>query len=474
MHSNKIIIRGGVVWSMVSADEPRTADVFIDGSRIVAVGLDAQPFTQTDDPTVIDATGCVVMPGLINAHTHTPMTLMRSTLDGVGFPSPDAPSTMPRGQDWRGRLSPDDHYWASRLAIAEMIRSGTTTFVDMYRDMDQVARAVVETGMRAALGWEITTFRSDPHEWLPYDERTARRTFDQCGRFAAEWHGKGDGRITAWIAPHETSTCHEPWLSRAARLSSEMNLGTVMHVAESEREVEFCRTKYGLSPVQTIERAGILNRRVLGAHTLLVTDADIRTLSMAPYTAVACLGCYVKLAMPVTPVPRLLEAGVNVALGTDGAATNNNLSLWDEIYLNATIHGFLAKNPALLSGEGAIRLATVGGAVGLGLEEEIGTIEPKKRADIIVLDFGKPHLAPLEAALIGNLTYSAGGHDVRDVLVDGKVLMRDRRIVAFDEKEVLRQAHGIVRKHRAAVGLPLRYGRDLPAPVQSDKKGSPA
>ncbi len=460
MQAQKVIIRGGVVWTMVEGKAPGLADVFIDGQRIVAVESGGAS-TFGDDPaaTIVDATGCLVMPGLVNAHTHSPMTLARSTMDGAGFPGPEAAPTMPRGKDWRGRLDADDHYWASRLAIAEMIRSGTTTFVDMYRDMDRVAQAVAETGIRAALGWEITTFRNDAHEWLPYDERTARRTFEECGRFAADWHGRAGGRISAWIAPHETSTCHEPWLSRAAQLATQMDLGITMHVAESPREVDFCRAEYGATPVGVLERAGVLNRCVIGAHSVFLSDDDLRILSGARYSAVSCLGCYMKIAMDVTPVPRLLKSGINVALGTDGAPTNNNLNLWDEIHLNATLHGFLARDPGLLPGDAAIRLATVGGAKALGMEHELGTVEPQKRADLIVIDLRRPHLFPQEGALIGNLVHSASGNEVRDVMVDGRILMRDGQITSFDEIEVLRQAQAIVRRHRAAVGLPQRFER---------------
>jgi 5-methylthioadenosine/S-adenosylhomocysteine deaminase len=444
------------VLSMVAGEPARRADVFIEGGRIVGVGPAREPFS-IDEASVIEASGCVVMPGLINAHTHTPMTVARGTMEGAGFPGPDSKPSMPPGQDWRGRLTADDHEVAARLAIAEMIRSGTTTFVDMYRDMDRVARAVVDSGMRAALGWEIITFRNDPGQWLPYDEKTARRTFEESGRFASDWHGRGDGRISAWIAPHETSTCHQPWLSRAVELATQLDLGIVLHVAESTREVDFCQAEYGASPIELLSRIGALERRVIGAHSIYLSDSDIQILSRSRFSAAACLGCYLKLATDITPVPRLLAAGVNVALGTDSGATNNNLNIWDEIHLNATLHGFQDRDPTLVPGDTALRLATVGGAIALGLEQELGTIEPGKRADIIVVEIDAPHLTPAEGALVANLTHSATGHEVRDVLVDGRVLMRQRRIVSFDEGAVLEAARAMVRRRRSVVGLPQRY-----------------
>ena len=234
-------------------------------------------------------------------------------------------------------------------------------------------------------------------------------------------------------------------------------------MAESPWEVGVCRDQYGLTPVETLDRAGILAHRVIGAHSLILTDGDVaRLAAAADYTAVACLGCYLKLAMGCTPVPRLMRAGVNVALGTDSAATNNNLNLWEEIQLNATLHGFLAQDPALVPGDAALRMATLGGARALGASKELGTVEPGKKADLIVLDLERPHLYPREGALIGNLTHSANGSEVRDVIIDGRVIMRDRSIVSFDEGEVLRQAAAIVRRRRTAVGLPEAYRHRRP------------
>jgi 5-methylthioadenosine/S-adenosylhomocysteine deaminase len=444
------------VLTMAPGSEPHFADVLVRGDRIAAVGR-----SLAGDPgqVALDARNCVVMPGLINAHAHTPLTLMRSTSDDVGAPGPERIRTMPPGRDWRGRLSPQEHQWASRLAIAEMIRCGTTTFVDMFHDMDQVARAVVETGVRGALGWEIVTFRNHPRKWLPYDESVARQTFEAGGQFAADWHGKGDGRVTALVAPHEASTCHEPWLSRAAKLAEELHLDITTHVAESEREVDFCRERYGATPIEVLRRAGILNRRVVGAHCALPAESDLKILAEADFTAVACLGSYLKLATPCTPVPRLIRAGINVALGTDSAGTNNNLNLWDEIHLNATLHGFLARDASLIPGDAALRMATVGGARALGREADLGTLEPGKKADLIVVELRKPHLYPREGALLGNLIYSATGAEVRDVVVDGRILMRSGQIVSFDESEVLRQVEAIVRRRRAEVELPLRFHR---------------
>lgn len=457
--ANKTLIQDGVVLSMVEDEDPKQADVYIEGNRIVAVG-EGGPFKPEEATTLINAHRCLVMPGLINTHTHTPFTFYRSTSDNVPAPHKDRPLTLPPGQDWRENLTAEDHYWASYLAIAEMIRSGTTAFVDMYHDMDQVAMAVIDSGMRAALGWEVMSFRVDPDEWLPYDEERGRRTFEESGKFAAEWNGKGDGRVMTLIAPHESGgTCALPWLERSAKLAAELGVGITIHVAESEWEVGIVRERYDLTPVQTIEKAGILERRVIGAHSIYLTDEDIAILAGAEFTAAACIGGYMKVAGDHTPVLRLLAAGVNVGLGTDSTQTNNNLNLWEEIHLNAILHGYLERDATLIPERLALHMATVGGAKALGMEDDLGTLEVGKLADVITIDLQKPHMKPAEGVLLGNLVYSASGHEVRDVIVDGRLLMQDGEIKSFDEEQVLSQADKRVRDLRQAVGLPARYHR---------------
>lgn len=457
--TSRIVIRGGILLTMSPGDPPHRGDIYIQDDRIMSIGDGQPPFSAHEADMVIEAEGCVVMPGLINSHTHTPMTIMRSTADDLGPPHPNRPPTLPPDQDWRNNLTPEDHYWSSYLAIAEMIRSGTTAFIDMYFNMDRVAQAVTESGIRAGLGWEIHTFRVDPKEWLPYDEPTARRTFEASARFASDWHDKGDGRVKIFIAPHETATCHEPWLSRSAQLAKEMGLGITIHVAESEWEVEFCRNRYGMTPVQAAQKAGIFEGHVIGAHSQYLTEEDIAILAQADYSAAACLGAYLKSGGKITPVVKLLEAGVNVALGTDSAQTNNNLNLWEEIHLNATLHGFLEGDPSLIPNDLALRLATVGGARALGMQDELGTLEPGKKADIVIVDLQYPHLNPLEGALIGNLIYAANGNEVRDVIIDGRVVMREREILTFDEGQIIREANRRLRQLRRDVDLPFRYSR---------------
>jgi 5-methylthioadenosine/S-adenosylhomocysteine deaminase len=453
---DKTLIRNGIVITMKEGQPPEKMDVLIEDDRILALAP-LLPFAE--GMTLIEAENCVVMPGLINTHTHSPMTVMRSTADNMGSPGKGRPPIFPPGQDWTGNLTPDDHYWSASLAIAEMIRSGTTTFVDMYHDMDRVAQAVIDTGMRASLGWEIITFRNDPVLWLPYDETIARKSFEECTQFAATWHGKGSGRVNTVIAPHETATCHEPWLTRSANLASQLKLPISIHIAEGKWEVDFCAEKYGLTPVEVIQKAGILEHIVIGAHSIYLTPKCIDILKGTRYSAASCLGCYIKLGEKLTPIYTLLQAGINVTLGTDGAQTNNNLNLWDEIYLVSTLPGFLANDPGLISGERALQMATLGGAKALGMEKELGSLEPGKKADIIILDGHLPNLSPMEGVLIGNLTYSSSGHETRDVLVNGKILMKDRRIIAFDEGEIMRQVNLRVRRLREEVGLPLRYHR---------------
>jgi 5-methylthioadenosine/S-adenosylhomocysteine deaminase len=294
---------------------------------------------------------------------------------------------------------------------------------------------------------------------MPDDEPTARKTFEECAQFARDWHGKGGGRVMALIAPTGTWTVREPWMSRSAELASELGLGITVHVAESEMDIQFCRERYGLTPVEFLEKTGILSHRVIGAHSILLTPGDIQILSRSNYTAASCLGCYIKLCTSVTPIKDLLAAGVPVSIGTDGAQTNNNLNLWEEIHLMATLPGFLAGDAGLITKDQVLQMATRMGAHALGLENEIGTLEPGKKADLIVVDMQQPQLHPLEGVLIGALLHSASGHEVRDVWVDGHAVMRNNRILTLDEEEIMKQADSRVRRLRAEVGLPVHYSR---------------
>lgn len=454
--TNRIIIKGGIILSMVDNNDIQVNDLWIENDRIVNISQ----HTGGDNAIVLDATGCVVMPGLINTHTHTPMTIMRSTADNLGAPGKGRPPIFPPGQDWTGNLTPDDTYWSSFLAIAEMIHSGTTTFVDMYHDMDKVAQAVIDGGVRGALGWEIMTFRNDPVLWLPYDEANARKSYEDSANFASQWNGKGDGRVMTLIAPHESGTCLEPWLSKSANLASELKLPITIHISEAEWEVELCLEKYGLRPVEVIHRAGIFEHRVIGAHAIYLVPTDIRILQEAKQVTVAtCLGSYLKLADDPTPIVDLLNAGIGVSIGTDGAQTNNNLNMWEEIHLNATLPGFLAKDTGVVGCFQVLQMATINGAIALGLESDLGTLEVGKKADVIIIDINKPHMFPQEGALIGNLAHSIYGSEVRDMIVDGKIIMQNGKIMKFNEMEVLQQVQKCIRRLRREVDLPEHFIR---------------
>jgi 5-methylthioadenosine/S-adenosylhomocysteine deaminase len=455
----KSVIHKGIVLTMAAGSEPKQLDVYIEGDTIVALGDHGQPFPNHEADNLIDASECIIMPGLINIHTHTPMTIMRGTIDGIGFPGPETPPTLPPDQDWRGLMSTEDHAISTRLALVEMIHSGISTFVDMYHDMDRVAQEVIDSGIRAALGWEIIDFQNDPDEWLPYDEGTAKRTFEASVAFASEWNNAADGRVMTMIAPHGTSTCREPWLSRAAEAAHELGVGITMHVAESPREVEYCQEQHGITPVELLYETGIMELRVIGAHSIYLTQTDIELLWGTKYTSAACLRSYMKMATAITPVPSLLDEGINVGLGTDSTLTNNNLSLWNEIYQNATLHGLLANDPRIVSAEEALRMATVGGARALGMEDQIGTLEVGKKADLIIIDASQPNFHPLEGVLVSNLVYAAGAFQVRDMMVDGEIIMRDGKIETIDEPDTIRVADKTVRRLRNQVGLPQQYVR---------------
>ena len=456
----KSILSDGIVLPMTETlPILEGRDLWIDDDRIIAI-KEHDPKGHFEAELVIDAQDCLIMPGLINAHTHTPMTLMRSIRDDQeSFLKPGYSSMLPLDQDWTMKLTADDHEWASRLAIAEMIRCGTTTFVDMYHDMDRVARAVIESGVRASLGWEIFSVRRDPNTWLPYDKSVGQRTYEESARFAAEWNGKGDGRVIALIAPHETGTCHEPWLSRAAALATELGVDITLHLAESEHEVRFCQEKYGLTPAELLEKSGLVQHHLLAAHCLYLSSKDITQLANHDFHVAVCPQGYLKLGHRMPPIQEMLEKGLNLSLGTDSALGNNNLDLWEECRLMTLMQKYLTGDPSALPGMASIWMATAGAAKALNRSHEIGTLEAGKKADLILIDTSRPHWHPIEGVLKGNLMYAANSSDVCTVLVDGQMIMQDWKILTFDEEAVIREADRRVRNLRESVGLPPTYKR---------------
>jgi len=418
----KTIIRNGTILAM---DSPEPAivrgDIGIDGSTIAFVGSRPADFRADRD---IDASGCVVMPGLVNAHTHIAMSLMRHYADDLPFWTWLFDRIVPVEE----KLTDEFVFDGSMLSLVEMIRGGVTCFADMYSNMGAVASATMRSGLRANLTRGLV-FNS------PADEAK----LDEARAFHAEWHGRGDGRIRVDVGPHAVYTCAPEYLEKAVRLSEELGTRIHMHLSESRKEVADCVAAYGKSPVAHARELGVFTRPTYGAHCVHLDDDDIRILKDDGVAVVHNPASNMKLGNGFAPVGRLLAAGVTVALGTDGSASNNNLNMFEEMNLAALASKGVAEDPTVVSAYTALWMATMGGATALGLDGLVGSLKPGKKADVILVDAEAPHFYPRNSVAAA-LVYAAQGSDVKTVICDGAVLMEDRRMTGLDVAEICAKA----------------------------------
>lgn len=412
----------------------RNGEIAVEGSRIFHVGPAGSTPEGFSPDRVLDYPRMVAMPGLVNCHTHAAMTLLRGYADDMPLMQWLKEKIWPLEE----HLTPGDIYRGTLLSCAEMIRGGTTTFADMYFEMDQVARAVDESGMRAVLSRGMIGFGPN-----------AESAMRESREFVRQWHGGAGGRITAQFGPHAPYTCPPEYLKRVMAAAEELGVGIHIHLAETADEIKQIKEQYGKSPVVLMEETGLFELPVLAAHCVHLDDRDIEILARRRVGIAHNPQSNMKLASGVAPVTRLLEAGAIVGLGTDGAASNNNLDLLEEMRAAALLQKVSTGDAAALPAYEALRMATVEGARVLGLGDKVGRIKPGMQADIILLDTRRPHLYPV-FDLYAHVAYAASSADVHTVIIDGRVVMEDRRILTLDEDAVLEEAQS------AAEGLVSR------------------
>ena len=400
----------------------KVADIAVDESIIVQVG---EISADWHADKIIDCTNMLAVPGFVNTHTHAAMTLFRSYADDMQL------------MDWlqnkiwpaEGNLVPEDVYWGTLLSIAEMIKSGTTTFSDMYFHMPQVAQAVAESGIRAVLARGMAGVAPNADQALAESED-----------FYRQYHNGADGRITVMLGPHASYTCPPEYLKRVVTLAQRLGCEIHIHLAETIGEVDECKKKYGKSPIELMKELGVLDCGVLAAHCVHVSSADIAIMKEANVRVAHNPGSNMKLASGIAPVPEMLTAGLCVGLGTDGAASNNNLDMLEEIRLVAMLHKVHTLNPLLIPAKTAVRMATSYGAKALGLGAVIGTIAPGFKADITLFNMHAPHWYPRNDRL-SLLAYSANSGDVHTVMVNGKIILDNKRLTTIDEEQVMYEAN---------------------------------
>lgn len=368
--------------------------------------------------TIIDGTNMVALPGFVNAHTHAAMTLFRGMADDIPLDVWLNNTIWPAEE----KLNSEDVYWGVKLSLIEMIKSGTTAFADMYFLMDEAIGAIKESGIRANLSIGMTPFDGDYHDIL----KRARG-------FVHNWNGAASGRITAMYGPHAPYTCTPNFLEAVVEEAKRDQVGIHIHLSETAKETKEIYEKYGFSPVGLCAKAGLFDVHVLAAHCVHLLPGDIEILAEGKAAVVHNPESNLKLGSGIAPVPAMLEKGVVVALGTDGAASNNNLDLLEEMHIAALLHKGVNLDPTLLPAAEVLSMATVNGAYALGLNNT-GVLKAGNKADLILMDFDKAHLMPPWDTL-SHIIYSSSSADIETMIVDGRLIMKDRQVLTIDEEE---------------------------------------
>jgi 5-methylthioadenosine/S-adenosylhomocysteine deaminase len=423
-----LIVSGGTVVTMdASRRVIEDGAVAVEGGRIVAVGKSGDIAGRYVAREVLDARGRAVIPGLINGHTHVPMTLFRGIADDLDLNEWLTKYIFPAEAK---NVTEDFVRAGTQLGLAEMIRGGTTTYCDMYYFEDAVAEETERAGVRGLLGETVIDFP------VP-DNKTWADAMRYTERYVARW--KGNRLITAAIAPHAPYTVSEAHLREVKAFADRTGAYVVTHVAETRKEVEDITRDHGAPPVEYLSRIGFLGPREVFAHTVHLTVGEIDLLKQNGVGSVHNPQSNMKLASGVAPVPQMLRAGVAVGLGTDGAASNNDLDMWEEMDTAAKLHKVSTGDPKVLSAVEALALATIGGARALHMDERIGSLEAGKRADIVVVDLDALNQTP-RYNIYSQLVYATKAADVRTVVIEGRVVMRDRRLLTLDEALIKRKA----------------------------------
>jgi len=433
------ILSGGSVATMNDGFE-----LFVHGAVAVrdglieAVGPSDELLTAYAADEIVDCSGCAVIPGLINAHTHAAMTLLRGVADDLRLDVWLMGYVMPVEQAF---VRPDFCWLGTQLACAEMIRSGTTCFADMYYYEEAVADAAAQAGMRAICAETVLRF-STP-DALSYDEG-----LEHTRDFILRW--KGHPLIMPAVGPHAPYTTTADLLRACAGMALELDVPLHIHIAETAQEVEEHRAEYGMPMVPWVKKQGVLDAKVTAAHCVHLDEGEMNTLLHHGVGVSHNPTSNLKLASGFAPVVPMLELGLNVGLGTDGPASNNDLDMWEEMRLAALLAKGVTSDPTALPARQALSMATIGGARALHVSDSIGSLEPGKRADVIVVDLCRIHNTPRferdRDALYAQLVYAAKASDVRDVMCQGQWLMRERNLLTVDEETLTAEATGIARK----------------------------
>lgn len=407
--------------------------VVIKDGAIEAVGETREVLKEWSAPRLIDGAKKLLLPGLINVHTHSPMTIFRGFADDMPLKEWLYDHIFPLEARF---TNVQNVRLGTRLAIAEMLKSGTTTFNDMYYHIDEMAAVVEKSGMRAVLSESLIDFPA-PNSPTPEDSLRFSEKMIQAHQ--------GHPLITIGMAVHSIYSADPTVYRKAKDIADKYGLPLNTHLAETRWEFDLIMEKYGLTPAGFLENMGVMGENMIVAHAVHLTDADMELLAKRGVGVAHNPQCNMKLANGVAPIPQLLDLGVKVGIGTDGVASNNDLDLFDEMRTCALSHKLSQNDPAVMDARSVLEAATIGGARLLGMESKIGSIEPGKRADMIMIDLNQPHAHPMYN-VYSLVIYSLKGSDVDTVIVDGKVLMAGKNLLSVDEDDLFSQVEKVARQ----------------------------
>ncbi|MDX2245176.1 MAG: amidohydrolase [Bacteroidia bacterium] len=419
-----LIVGGDFVTAEKSQPVIRDGFLAVNEGKIIAIGKREDLGQKYTSEKTIDASGKIVMPGLVNTHTHAAMTMFRGLANDLPL------------QEWLEKhvwpaearfVSEETVYAATLLAITEMIRSGTTTFCDMYFFEEEVALAAKKAGMRAVIGEGILDFPTP-------SQPTAEDALNYSATLIHKW--ANDPLISVALSPHSPYTCSEDLLRKCRHFADSLNVRLMIHLAETRKEVSDMKAARNMSPVEYLDQIGFLGPDVTAAHCVHLSEKDLSLLSTRKTGIAHNPQSNMKLASGVAPVPAMLKSGLSVGLGTDGVASNNDLNLWEEMNTASLLQKVFLEDPTALNAETTFLMATIGGATVLGLEDKIGSLKPGKQADLLIINMQHPHNHP-RYDIFAQLVYSTDAADVETVVIEGKRVMENQRLLTLDEAEVI-------------------------------------
>lgn len=415
-----MLIKNGTFITMDDANETVQGHMVFEADKITYIGKEVpEPLDSYDE--IIDGQHRLYMPGLVNTHGHAAMSLLRGYADDMALQVWLEEYMWPN----EAKFTAVDVRNGTLLSIVEMLKGGTTSFVDMYDHMDEVAQAVKQSGMRGCLTRGMIGLGPD---------HIVKAKLNDAKQFVTQWHNEAGGRITTMMAPHSAYTCPPDFIEQIVQVSVDMDLPIHTHMSETLFEVEENERQYGLRPVEHLEKLGVFSRPCIVAHAVHLTSNEIDILKQYDVRISHNPGSNLKLASGIAPLPELLQAGVLVSLGTDSSASNNNLDMFEEMRLAALIHKGISGDPTAISAKQALRMGTVDGSRSIWLKD-VGGLQIGNKADFIGLNIDQSHFYP-RTNVTSHVVYSASAQDVSDVWVDGRRIVKNRELLTLDEEKI--------------------------------------